>query len=188
MSLLTDAVKNDSGLAVAGKYLIDVVAPFFEMPLTGDTQKVHDFQLQRRIGEMEALIYRIPPNPSGIHRMRYLAEQLIDFAVETGVPLGSDDAFRRWVLKNGTLEDKVMATVCEIDIMVETAFNIAGREVQALGAIRKNLLVNFTILEDLQQMMMSGGPGSEEELDAFELAVKTNLEKGRRILDNYDYV
>ena len=50
MSLLKEAIKSDSGLAPAAKYLIDTVAPFFEMPLTGDTDKVHDFQVGRLIG------------------------------------------------------------------------------------------------------------------------------------------
>ena len=186
MSLLKDAAISDSGLAVAAKYLINVTGPFFEMPLTGDTDKVRNFQLARRIGELEALIYRVTPSPSNLHRMRFLLEQLLAFALESGVPLGDDDAYSRWVMRNGTLEDMVMHTAFEIDRFLDTAFN-APIQVQQLPVIRKNLLVNFTILEELQETMMSGGPGSQEELEAFELAVNSNLEKARNILDSFDY-
>ena len=187
MSLLNEAIKSDSGLFVAAKYLIDVVAPFFEMPLTGDTQKVHDFQLERRIGELEALIFRIAPSPSGLHRTRYLSEQLMEFALESGAPLGSDESFVAWVMKNGSLEDRVMETAFEIDLLLDSAFNVST-EVQEISAIRKNMLVNFSIFQDLQQVMMSGGPGSVEELEAFEKAVETNLTKARKILGSFDYV
>lgn len=187
MSLLKDAIASDSGVAPAGKYMIHVVAPFFEMPLTGDTDKVRDFQLQRLIGELEALIYRIPPSPGNTQRMRFIAQQLFDFAYETGVPLGGDDDFTEWLLKNGTQEDVVMETVFEIDRFLDSALTMVTSDTQTLQSIRKNLLVNFNILQDLQEMMMSGGPGSEEELEAFEKAVGTNLKQGRRILDSFDY-
>lgn len=187
MSLLINAIENDSGLAVASKYLIHVVAPFFEMPLTADTAKVHSFKLENIVDELEALVYKIPPSPSSTIRMRFLAEQLTGFANESGVPLGSDDSFITWVTKNGTLEDKVMETVCEIDLFLGQSFSMGGTQISQLQAIQKNLLVNFNILQDLHQTMILGGPGSNEELEAFELAVKTNLKKGRDILDSFDY-
>ena len=187
MSILIDSIKNDSGLAVAAKYLIHVVAPFFEMPLTADTEKVHSFKLGQLIGELEALVYRIPPRPSSTARMGFLAGQMVDFAGDSGVPLGSDDSFITWVLKNGTLEDKVMETVCEIDLFLARSFSMGGVQVSGLKSIRKNLLVNFNILQDVQQTMILGGPGSNDELEAFELAVNTNLDKGRNILDSFDY-
>lgn len=187
MSLLEDAIKSDTGLAVGSKYLLNVVEPFFEMPLTGDTDKVRDFQLQRLLGEIDALIFRLPPNPSNNQRMRFIALQLISFARESGVPLGSDDNLVKWVQKNGTQEDVVMETVFEIDRFIEGAYTMVSGQVQELQNIHKNLLVNFNILQDLQEVMILGGPGSAEELEAFEKAVETNLIKARNILDSFDY-
>lgn len=187
MSLLQDAINSDSGMGAGAKYLLNVVEPFFEMPLTGDTDKVRDFQLQRLLGELDALIFRLPPNPSNNQRMRFIAQQLISFAHESGVPLGSDERFLRWVQRNGTQEDIVMETVFEIDRFVDSAYTMVSGQVQELQSIRKNLLVNFNILQDLQEMMISGGPGSTEELEAFETAVDTNLNKARTILDSFDY-
>jgi hypothetical protein len=36
-------------------------------------------------------------------------------------------------------------------------------------------------------MMISGGPGTAEELDAFETAVEANLKNARRILNAFDF-
>jgi hypothetical protein len=185
MSLLSEAISSDSGISAAAKYLIDKVGPFFEMPLTGDTDRVREFQIERRIGELEALLYRIPPSPSATHRLRYLVDQLFGFAQEAGVPLGDDDSFRNWIDRHGTLEDKVMETVFEIDPIVESTFSMPGREVQELSAIRRNLLLNHTIYADLLDTMVSGGPGSEEELNAFEQAIATNLKKARRVIGTF---
>jgi hypothetical protein len=187
MALIHDAIKNDSGLVVAAKYLLNRVAPFFEMPLTGDTDKVRDFELGDLIGELEALVFRIGPSPSATLRMRFLADQVTSFAAESGAPLGTGESFVKWVLQNGTPEDRVMETVFEIDLFLDQAYSMVGTDIQILESIRKNLLINFNILQDLQEMMISGGPGTAEELDAFETAVEANLKNARRILNAFDF-
>lgn len=188
MPLVSEAIQSDTALAPAMKYLIAVVAPFFEMPLTGDTDKVREFELGKLIGEAEALIYRLPPSPSNNQRMRFIAGQITDFAAESGAPLGSDDSFTEWIRKNGTDEDKVMAVVFELDRFLEGAYTMGGSQVAEAQSIKKNLLVNFNILQDLQQTMILGGPGSQDELDAFNAAVDANMGKARRLLDSYSYI
>ena len=186
MYLLEEAIKSDTALAVAAKYLMEVVRPYAHMPLTGDTDDVEDYQLPNRIKELETLIFRLPPTPSGNVRIRYVAEQLFGYALDSGTPLGDEKDFSRWVDEHGTLEDRVMETVFEIDLALSGSFSMIGPEIQSLGTIRRNLLLNHTIYAERLSEMISGGPGSQEELNAFLEAINNNLTKARTILLNFD--
>jgi len=182
--MINEILNNDKALSVFARYLLESIAPYLDHPLTGTSDAMLDFRVAENIGELRAYL-RFDFNPGSIFRMRQIASELLEFVRQSGTVMIDFKMFRDWVDHNATVEDRVEEIVFEIENAIQDMTTVMTPEVKKLQSIHKNVQVNLAIYLDLLQMVLSGGPVSDEELNAFFSSIDHNCKQARDILAGF---
>jgi hypothetical protein len=178
---LQDLINSEHGLWA--------VAPYFRSWMHGfaktaaaDLREELDFIR----GELDSVLTDDQTEAARSMSLRAVVDQAF-FQVQLLVPeVGELSAFRRWLAESGDMMARTHCALARIDAVLDDFFASPTPEIQELRSLRKGVLANWAMLNELQRLADSGSPEDRAALGGVEESLQMMLERSESLLRTYD--
>lgn len=184
--MLDEMLEDPEAGRIALRYLADKVAPFAASPLTGDSDAARDLNIESTLAEIRRLLAQAEIPDSLKSRLRYLADNAIEFSRSVGLAVDKPDSIRAYVYLFVPIEEQADFTRWEIRRVQEENQFTQLPELGTLEMIDKHLTMNQNVYMEIKAMALAGGDVSQAELIAFERAILAQIAKARPIVRNFN--
>lgn len=131
------------------------------LPVDGDRQPEHEPMLRQNLD-------------NAFYLLQYHDPTAVDFSV-----------FRQWLEQGCDLRLQLFYTLVAIDLILDDFTWSVTTEVKELRSLRKGLVANWSMLQDLQEQSRHGSPEEAAYLVPIEETLRVMLSRAGTLLRNY---